>query len=437
MDEFDSSPSGEGPKRLGRNMWGLLEARPGRKMFVHLWRHIAKVPTYLVGRISRRDDRLWIFGNHKGYRDSPRYVAEHIVDEQPGLNAWWLARTDAEAESARAAGLNVAMLDSADGARLQRRAGVAFFCNSFHDLSLPRVGGAYVVHLFHGTPLKRISFDVDRSRFTRGSKALRLLAALSLWSLARKFALVDMFVAAGELARLRYITAFGASPKRVRPLGTPRFDVIRGGPAFNRVAGPDLRAKLGYGPDDWIVLWLPTWREFGDADWLPHIEIDQVDNALAGTNVRLLVKTHPFADHAVFEQRLPRSHRMKLLREEEVDVNCLLHIANEVVTDYSSAAFDFAILGRPIQFFAPDVAAYSAGRDLYEPYEALTGGMHHSDWSSLLAGLREDAQRQPDSHGQLLAGRVADYAGNNTAPDVCRRVVETIVADLGLSASAS
>lgn len=434
-------PGGEGdegpkPVRFGGTMWGLLGARPGRKIVANLWHKVARLPAYLVGRLSRRDKQLWLFGNHKGYRDSPRYLAEHIVNEQPGLKAWWIARTEAEAESARAAGLGVALLDSADAARLERRAGVAFFCNSFRDLTLSRLGGAHIVHLYHGTPLKRISLDVDRSRFTRRSPLLRLLAAISRWSLARKYGLVNMFVAAGALARSRYITAFGASAERVRPLGTTRFDVIRGGPAFERAAGGDLRARLGYALDDWIVLWLPTWREYGDAAWLPRIDIDELDGALAGTNVRLLVKAHPFADHAVFEQRLPHARRLKLLREDEVDVNCLLHIADELVTDYSSAAFDYSILGRPIRFFAPDVEAYAAGRDLYEPYDRLTGGAHQRDWPSLLAALREDAGGQPDSAGQLLARRVADYAGNNTEPEVCRRIVETIAGDLGLPASA-
>jgi CDP-glycerol glycerophosphotransferase len=438
MDQVGGKPGDEQPKRRtgGGTMWGLLEVRPGRKIVARLGRKVTKLPAYLIGRFGRRDDQLWVFGNEKGYRDSPRYLAEHIVNDQPGLKAWWLARTDTEAQNAREAGLNVAMLYGAEGARLLRRAGVAFFCNSFRDLSLSQLGGAHIVHLYHGTPLKRISLDVDRSHFTRGSPVLRVLAAASRWSLARRYGLVDMFVAAGELARLRYVTAFGASPKRVRPLGTPRFDVIRGGPAYDRVAGGDLRARLGYGPDDWIVLWLPTWREYGDAAWLPQIDTDQLENALTGTNVKLLVKRHPFAEQAVFEQRLPQAGRLKLLREEQVDVNCLLHIADELITDYSSASFDFAILGRPIQFFAPDVDAYGAGRDLYEPYDRLTGGTHHVDWPSLLAAVRDDSRRERDSQGQLFAGRTAEYAGNNTAADVCRRIVEAISADLGLPTSA-
>jgi CDP-glycerol glycerophosphotransferase len=429
-DEGDEAPK---PVKFGGTMWGLLGARPGRKILANLWHKVAVAPTYLVGRAGRRDRRLWIFGNHKGYRDSPRYLAEHIVNEQPGLKAWWIARSEVEAQSARAAGLDVAMHASAEAARLERSAGVAFFCNSFRDLSLSRLGGAHIVHLYHGTPLKRISLDVDRSRFTRRSPMLRLLAAVSRWSLARKYAMVDMFVAAGALARSRYVTAFGAAPERVRPLGTVRFDVIRGGASYERVAGSDLRARLGYSAADRIVLWLPTWREYGDAAWLPHVDAGETESALAGTNVVLLVKAHPFADHAVFEQRLPQAGRVKLLREEAVDVNCLLHIADELVTDYSSAAFDYAILGRPIRFYAPDVDAYAAGRDLYEPYDRLTGGRHLRDWPSLLAALREDAERPADSEGQMLAGRVADYAGNNLQPDVCHRIVEAIRADVGLA----
>jgi CDP-glycerol glycerophosphotransferase len=407
-------------------MSGLLTARPGRRLFANLLRKLGKGPIFLAGYLRRRDPGQWVFGNFKGFRDSPRYLAEYVACSRPDITAWWIARSEREAEAARAAGLHVAMREGRDAARVQRRAGVAFFCNSFQDLNLSLLGGAYIVHLYHGTPLKRISLDVDQGRFTGGSRLLRLLAGVNRSLIARKYGLVGMFVAGGELARSRYVTAFGASPERVRAIGTPRFDIIRGGAAYDRVAGGDLRHGLGYGPDDIIVLWLPTWRERGDAAWLPRLEAADVDAALGGTQIKLLVKTHPFADRAVIEQYLPAHPQVKLLREQDVDVNCLLHIADMLVTDYSSAAFDFAILQRPIHFLAPDVEAYSAGRDLYEPYENLTSGLHHADWRSLLEALREGSQDGDASEGKVLARRVSEYSRNNIQPDTCKRIVEAI-----------
>lgn len=422
----EARDGGATPPLRRADVSSLLLERPRRSMMAHLSRKVFALPVFLVSHFGRREPHLWLFGSFKGFRDSPRYIAEHIAQCEPDLTPIWVARTAQEADEARRAGLEVVMWRTPEADRAHRRAGVAFLCNAFRDLDFHRLGRAYVVHLYHGTPLKRVALDVDWRSFTARSRALNVLVRLNRMPMALQFRLVDLFVAPGELARRRYMTAFDASTRRVRALGSPRFDVIRGGAAYERVAGGDMRAKLGYRPDDRIVLWLPTWREQGDAGWLPRLEYPQVETALRGTEINLLVKTHPFADWAVYAERLSHHPRVRLLREDEVDVNCLLHVADELVTDYSSAAFDFAILQRPIHFFAPDVDDYAAGRDLYDRYEKVSGGMHHRAWSSLLAALAESSSDPSGSRGQLVARRVAAYAGNNTEPEVCRRVTEAV-----------
>jgi CDP-ribitol ribitolphosphotransferase len=47
------------------------------------------------------------------------------------------------------------------------------------------------------------------------------------------------------------------------------------------------------------------------------------------------------------------------------DINALMLASDLLVTDYSSAIFEFALLGRPILFFAPDHAAYERERGFY------------------------------------------------------------------------
>ncbi len=420
--------TGGDPRLRDADVSSLLLSRPRRRLLAHTARKLLAGPLYLATHALRRDPRLWLFGSFKGYRDSPRYLAEHLVEAGHDLTACWIARTDEEAQQARAAGLRVALWGSPAADAAHRRAAVAFISNSFRDLDVPSLGGAFLVHLHHGTPLKRIGLDVDWRSFAGRSALVRTLVRLNRAPARLQFRMVDMYVAAGELAQRRYMTAFAASAERVPAIGTPRFDVIRGGAAYERVAGANLRARLGYGDHDRIVVWLPTWREHGDAGWLPPLDGGELEAALGDTAVRLLVKTHPFADWDVYTERLPTNPRVRLLREEEVDVNCLLHIADALVTDYSSAAFDFAILERPIHFFAPDVDEYAAGRNLYEPYEKLTGGLHHRDWASLLASLAAGARDGAESEGHTLARRVADYTRNNTEPEVSRRLTEAILA---------
>lgn len=424
--------SEEGPRAITAPIKALQDERGARRMVTSFVRRIGGAGIYYLSHLSRRDPRVWVFGNHKGFRDNPRYLAEHIVHSHPELEPWWIARSAAEAQTARQAGLQVAMFASTEGARVQRRAGVGFLSNAFIDLRSPYLGGALIVHLYHGTALKRILLDMDVTRVMRGSPVTRAFRRLHQWSIARRLRQVDLIMAAGELARERFVTAFGIPADRIPPVGTPRFDVIEGGAAYDRVVHGDLRAQLGVKPDEHLVLWLPTWREHGDAPWLPLLDAATVDEAFGGTNVVMLVKTHPYADQDVYEQRLPKHPKVRLLPEADVDVNTLLRIADTLVTDYSSAFFDYALLERPIHFFAPDTDEYRGGRGLYEPFENLTGGQHHTEWRSLLMALA-DAARGEDQQGLAMMRRVVELARNNTEPGSCERIVQTVARAAGVT----
>ena len=140
-----------------------------------------------------------------------------------------------------------------------------------------------------------------------------------------------------------------------------------------------------------------------------------MEEAFGGTNVVMLVKTHPYADQNVYEQRIPKHPKVRLLPEADVDVNTLLRIADTLVTDYSSAFFDYALLERPMHFFAPDTDEYRGGRGLYEPFENLTGGQHHTEWRSLLLALA-DASRGEDEQGMAMMRRVVAFAATTRSP---------------------
>jgi CDP-ribitol ribitolphosphotransferase len=47
------------------------------------------------------------------------------------------------------------------------------------------------------------------------------------------------------------------------------------------------------------------------------------------------------------------------------DMNELMFVSDLLVTDYSSAIFEFALLGRPMAFLAPDADAYERERGFY------------------------------------------------------------------------
>jgi len=404
----------------------MIEGRSARAIITNAIGDLVRLPLFLTGYLRRREPRSWVFGNIHGFKDSPRYLAEYVLHSRPDLEATWIAGDSAEADAVRSAGIRVALRGQADARRIQRRAGVAVFAHGFLDLEIEHLAGARIVFVWHGTPLKKIALDVGVgarrvSLAGTSSFAVRLVHRLG-------FRLVGMFVASGELEQRRFMTAFGVSAAHVPQLGSPRFDVIRGGPAYDLIVRGDLRAQLGFKPEDQIVLWLPTHRrEYGDEQWLPTLAAEDLERALDGTEVKLVVKPHPRANFDVFRERLPMANpRVRLLPAEDIDINCLLHIADGLITDYSSVVCDYAILDRPIYFLAPDVASYSDKRGLYDPYGILTAGRHHADWASLLSAIRADLDHPGQGEGHALVVRMNDYLGLNRQPGSIGRVVDAI-----------
>ena len=56
------------------------------------------------------------------------------------------------------------------------------------------------------------------------------------------------------------------------------------------------------------------------------------------------------------------------------DLNAYLPLCSALITDYSSVAFDFMLLDRPILYFVPDLEEYRRGRGLYfEPEQMMPG----------------------------------------------------------------
>ncbi len=60
-----------------------------------------------------------------------------------------------------------------------------------------------------------------------------------------------------------------------------------------------------------------------------------------------------------------------------------------LVTDYSSLAFDAALVPLPVVFFAPDLEAYTARRGLYGTYADVAGERFGRTWDETLSLLDE------------------------------------------------
>jgi CDP-glycerol glycerophosphotransferase len=265
---------------------------------------------------------------------------------------------------------------------------------------------------WHGAPLKSLGHDLARR-----PKALREYRRL----LRQPSESWQYLVSPGGPATPILRRAFPACA-RVLETGLPRTDLLLR-PDRDRRAD-DVRRRLGVVPGQRVVLYAPTYRDHlaaGEGYRLgPVLDLVALRSALGEDEVLL------FRKHRLVVGSLAEDAARSVLDVSDVpDATELLLAVDVLVTDYSSAIFDFAVTGRPMVFFTPDLATYRDEiRGFSIDFEAEAPG-------PLLRTAAEvvDAVRDPDAVRAAFADRydrfVASYCAlaDGRASD---RVVEDV-----------
>jgi CDP-ribitol ribitolphosphotransferase len=103
----------------------------------------------------------------------------------------------------------------------------------------------------------------------------------------------------------------------------------------------------------------------------------------------LLLKLHPFIRDAV---HVPEELRGFVIDASgDPDVNELMLVSDVLVTDYSSVIYEFALLGRPIAFLAPDDHLYDEERGFYFDFRKEAPGPIVDTTEQLAAVIRDRA----------------------------------------------
>jgi CDP-glycerol glycerophosphotransferase len=219
----------------------------------------------------------------------------------------------------------------------------------------------------HGTPLKMMGMDqADHPAAAKDQDFQAQMRRADRW---------DFSISANAHTTVAWERAY---PCRYETLevGYPRNDRLVTAPAEQAAA---VRERLGIAPAERVVLYAPTHRE-----WLRPgeqvLDLDAFADRL-GPDTVLLVRAHYFA--------VPAAQRTGTRRGRILDVSAypvvedLYLAADALVTDYSSAMFDFAVLDRPLVIFAPDWPAYREVRGAYFDLMELPPGVVTTSFAEL------------------------------------------------------
>jgi len=384
---------------------------------------LLRIPLYLAGRIATwvipRTRDTWVFGSAVGVADGALALWHHATAQ--GERGVWLTADSAQDAQAAAMGIPTVSRGTLRGFWATARARVVVVTHGFGDVNRYATGGAVVVQLWHGIPLKRIGLDSPVTVRAPLPILTPLVAALYRATQRR----IAVLPAASHLVRGRLESAFALGDDRVPVTGEPRVDVLSTGSAAERRESARagiarvLDASRG-GDDRAYVLYAPTWRD-GDPDPAVPDAADwrAIHAVLEAADAVLLIRSHPLG---AGDYTAGVGKRVRLLGSDLVpDVTPLLPGMDVLVTDYSSLVFDASLVPLPVVFLAPDAETYAVERGFYGRYDDVSEGSHARTWTEAAAQLAEVIPPGPERSARVaravaLDARVhAHRDGRNTA----------------------
>ena len=215
--------------------------------------------------------------------------------------------------------------------------------NTHTDIEWAKPESTFYLQTWHGTPLKRIHWDVlwaPPGRLERLQRDVERWDCLLSPNAASTPFLRRAFRYEGEILESGY--------PRNDVLSAPDRDAVRA----------RVRRELGIPDGATAVLYTPTWRDDqvfteGGREFALGLDVEAFADALGSDHV-LLLRLHYMLTGRLGAVEHPAVRDVS----HHADVAELYLAADAMVTDYSSTMFDFAVTGKPMLFYAYDLADF-------------------------------------------------------------------------------
>lgn len=348
----------------------------------------------------RKDTVTFMSFGGQSYSCNPRAVSEalHRLDEKVRIQ--WLSSKPESTEFPD----YVEVVDRRSNlAFLKALATTAVLVDNSRLPMIPKGKGQMFIQLWHGDKaFKKVLYDSDfvvhKAAVPESVKGY-----------------CDLAVAGSDYGVRQFRSAFQYEG-RILTKGTPRNDCLVH-PDPEQVAR--MKREIGARPDTRVLLYAPTLRreytKNGQKQVIQEIDFARTLAKLTETTGEkwiCAVRAHPSMKGLTgFD---PSAGILDLSRYP--DMTDLLLAVDMLITDYSSCAGDFAVTGRPVLLYQPDIEAYlEKDRTFYfemsdSPYMIA---QNQEELEALIAGLTPEKARENDRailafYGDCETGHAAE-----------------------------
>jgi len=220
--------------------------------------------------------------------------------------------------------------------------------NMRQPLSIPRREETILLSTWHGTPLKRLVFDMDDVHSANPKYKETVFKQTRGW---------DYLISDNPFSTDTFQSCFLFDREKIIETGYPANDPMYA-PNREELANK-IRKKLSIPENKKVILYAPTWRDDqfydkGQYGFDLDLDINRLKKEF-GEEYVLLLRLHYF-----IVDQLDLSQYGDFTRDGSSydDITDLYLISDILITDYSSVFFDYANLKRPILYYTYDIEKY-------------------------------------------------------------------------------
>lgn len=314
-----------------------------KSVFRKIWKLILRLPIFKINNKKIVFDNF----NGKGFGCNPKYIATELIKENVDCDMVWLVND-----------MNTEMPKEI------RKVKYGSF-KSYYELATAKIWIDNVRN-YKGIPKKKKQFYIQTWHASIGFKKCeadieKLLPEQYVKESKNDGQITDLMISDSNFVTNVFKSAFWYNGK-IEQIGLPRNDIL------NELPGKIKKKVYDYFKIEYskkIVIYAPTFRKEEKEDYIKfdYHKCCKILSEKFGGEFVLLIRLHPNdVEHA------------KQIKEDEFvknatlypDIQELLAVSKVGITDYSSVAFDLAIVGKPVFLLCKDYENFiKKERDLF------------------------------------------------------------------------
>lgn len=334
-------------------------------------------------QLSSNSQQVWIIGENYGHclRENGFHFYEFCRDKVNNLKVYFVIKNSCVLyKQIIAKDSNIVTYGSIRHAILYLKSTHCFYTHFYRDIIFRRLfqfdnTDKKIIYLHHGVlGFKR--FDDLYMKYKN---------------------IMHLFTVGNEMEQSILIKQIGVEPFRIKCTGYARYDALSDNSAQKKQ-----------------IVYIPTFRNYllGNTDKFRHSKFLQLINSLISNQNLIGILNREQVNfkiylHEEFQQYsnflFPKSNYITIYKKDTTSINELISESRLLISDYSSVAWDFFYLGKPVLLYQFDIEEYLKNRGSYIDLNQNSIGQVVTEENELVNKIE-----------QIISDNFKSYLGNKS-----------------------